>query len=82
MLLGEWRQDNTFSIYIDIKNNLATESARLSSKRLLGQRYIKGRLKSSLRTFYGRYVYGDRIKDYEVCLSQMLQDILRHTNIQ
>ena len=46
---------------------------RLSNKLLL-QGYVKERLKSSLRTFYGRY--GDFIKQYEVSLSQMLNDIL------
>ena len=54
-------------------------AARLSSK-LLGQGYVMGRLKSSLRKFYGRY--GDLIKHYEVSLSQMLHDILRHDHIQ
>ena len=43
-------------------------AARLSSK-LLRQGYVKERLKSSLRKFYGRY--GDLIKHYEVSLSQM-----------
>ena len=46
---------------------------RLSNK-LLGQGYVKERLKSSLRKFYGRY--GDLTKQYEVSLSQMLHDIL------
>ena len=46
---------------------------RLSNK-LLGQRYVKERLRSSLRKFYGRH--GDLIKQYEVLLSQMLHDIL------
>ena len=46
---------------------------RLSNK-LLEQGYVKERLKSSLRKFYGRY--GDFIKQYEVSLSQMLNDIL------
>ena len=50
-------------------------AARLSSK-LLRQEYVKERLKSSLRKFYGRY--GDLIKHYEVSLSQMLHDILGH----
>ena len=44
---------------------------RLTHK-LLEQGYIKERLKSSLRKFYGRY--GDLIKQYGV--SQMLNDIL------
>ena len=35
---------------------------------------ISLRLKSSLRKFYGRY--GDLIRQYEVSLSQMLNDIL------
>ena len=48
-------------------------AARLSSK-LLGQRYVRERLRLSLRKFYGRY--GDLIKHYEVPLSQMLHDIL------
>ena len=46
---------------------------RLSNK-LLGQGYVKERLKSSLRKFYGRY--GDLTKQYEVPLSRMLHDIL------
>ena len=48
-------------------------ATRLSNK-LLEQGYVKERLKSSLRKFYGRY--GDLIKQYEVSLSQMLNDIL------
>ena len=35
--------------------------------------YVKKRLKSSLRKFYGRYV--NLIKLYEVPLSRMLSDI-------
>ena len=46
---------------------------RLSSK-LLKQGYLVERLKSSFRKFYGRY--GDLIQQYEVSLSQMLNDIL------
>ena len=52
---------------------------RLSNK-LLGQGYVKERLKSSLRKFYGRY--GDLTKQYEVPLSQMLHDILDDDHIQ
>ena len=44
------------------------------SNKLLGQGYVKERLRSSLRKFYGRY--GDLIKQYEVPLSRMLHDIL------
>ena len=54
-------------------------ATRLSNK-LLEQRYVKERLKSSLRMFYGRY--GDLIKQYEVSLSQMLNDILWPDHIQ
>ena len=54
-------------------------ATRLSNK-LLEQGYVKERLKSSLRKFYGRY--GDLIKQYEVSLSQMLNDILWPDNIQ
>ena len=54
-------------------------AARLSSK-LLRQGYVKERLKSSLRKFYGRY--GDLIKHYEVSLTQMSHDILGHDHIQ
>ena len=43
-------------------------AARLSSK-LLGQGYVRERLKSSLGKFYGRY--GDLFQHYEVSLSQM-----------
>ena len=52
---------------------------RLSNK-LLGQGYVKERLKSSLRKFYGRY--GDVTKQYEVPLSRMLHDILYDDHIQ
>ena len=54
-------------------------ATRLSNK-LLEQGYVKERLKSSLRKFYGRY--GDLIKQYEVSLSQMLNDILWLDHIQ
>ena len=54
-------------------------AARLSNK-LLEQGYVKERLKSSLRRFYGRY--GNLIKQYEVSLSQMLNDILWPDHIQ
>ena len=52
---------------------------RLSNK-LLGQGYVKERLKSSLRKFYGRY--GDLTKQYEVPLSRMLHDILNDDHTQ
>ena len=52
---------------------------RLSNK-LLGQGYVKERLESSLRKFYGRY--GDLTKQYEVPLSRMLHDILDDDHIQ
>ena len=52
---------------------------RLSNK-LLGQGYVKERLKSSVRKFYGRY--GDLTKQYEVPLSRMLYDILDDDHIQ
>ena len=48
--------------------------AKRPSNKLLEQGYVKERLKSSLRKFFGRYV--DLIKQYEVSLSQMLNDIL------
>ena len=54
-------------------------ATRLSNK-LLEQGYVKERLKSSLRKFYGRY--GDLIKQYEISLSQMLNDILWPDHIQ
>ena len=54
-------------------------ATRLSNK-LLEQGYVKERLKSSLRKFYGRY--GDLIKQYEVSLSQILNDILWPDHIQ
>ena len=52
---------------------------RLSNK-LRGQGYVKERLRSSLRKFYGRY--GDLIKQYEVPLSRMLHDILDDDHLQ
>ena len=51
---------------------------RLSNK-LLGQGFVKERLKSSLRKFYGRY--GDLTKQYEVPLSRMLHVILDDDHI-
>ena len=54
-------------------------AVRLSNK-LLGQGYVKERLRSSLRKFYGRY--GDLIKQYEAPLSRMLHDILDDDNLQ
>ena len=54
-------------------------ATRLSNK-LLELGYVKERLKSWLRKFYGRY--GDLIKQYEVYLSQMLNDILWPDHIQ
>ena len=52
---------------------------RLSNKFLM-QGYVKKRLRSSVRQFYGRY--GDLIKQYEVPLSRMLHDILDDDHIQ
>ena len=49
-----------------------SEGGAISNK-LLGQGYVKERLWSSLRKFYGRY--GDLIKQYEVPLSWMLHYI-------
>ena len=54
-------------------------ATRLSNK-LLEQGYVKERLKSSFRKFYGRY--GDLIKQYEVSLTRMLNDILWPDHIQ
>ena len=48
-------------------NALFLRAVRLSSK-ILGQGLARGRLKSFLRKFYGRY--GDLIKLYEVSLSR------------
>ena len=48
--------------------------------KLLGQGYLRERLKSSPRKFY--CLYGDLIKHDEVPLSQMLHDILGHDHIQ
>ena len=60
-------------------NRCIYRKMRLSNK-LLGQGYVKERLKSSLRKFYGRY--GDLTKQYEVPLSRMLHDILDDDHIQ
>ena len=58
---------------------LILRAVRLSNK-LLGQGYVKERLKSSLRKFYGRH--GDLTKQYEVPLSRMFHDILEDDHIQ
>ena len=55
-----------------------SEAVRLSNK-LLGQGYVKERLKSSLRKFYGRYRH--LTKQYEVSLSRILNDILDDDHI-
>ena len=55
------------------------KAMRLSNK-LRGQGYVKERLKSTLRKFYGRY--GDLTKQYEAPLSRMLHDILDDDHIQ
>ena len=52
---------------------------RLSNK-LLGQGYVKERLKSFLRKFFGRY--GDLAKQYEVRLFRMFYDILEDDHIR
>ena len=73
---------SSFLVYIYIITSYGCfilRATRLSNK-LLEQGYVKERLKSSLRKFYGRY--GDLIKQYEVSLSQMLNDILWPDNIQ
>ena len=61
-----------------LMNGFFLRAMRLSNK-LLGQGYVKERLKSSLRKFYGRY--GDLTKQYEVPLSRMLHDILDDDHI-
>ena len=48
--------------------------ARRFSSKLLKRGYPVERLKSSFRKFYGRY--GDRIQQYDVSLSRILNDIL------
>ena len=48
-------------------------ATRLTNK-LLEQGYVKERLESSLKKFYGWY--GDLLKQYEAILSRMLNDIL------
>ena len=63
-----------------ITSILRHEWLNLVLNKLLEQGYVKERLKSSLRKFYGRY--GDLIKQYEVFLSQMLNDILWPGHIQ
>ena len=55
-------------------------SAMRLSNKLLEQGYVKERLKSSLRKFYGRY--GDLTKQDEVPLSRMLHDIPDDDHIQ
>ena len=58
-------------------NNL--NNIRFSNK-LLGQEYVKERLKSSLRKYYSWY--GDLIKHYEVPIFRMLHDILVEGHMQ
>ena len=53
---------------------------RCDFQKLLRQGYVKERLRSSQRKFFGRY--GDPIKQYEVSLSRMLHDILDDDHLQ
>ena len=69
------RYPRTFSLYWCF----ILRATRHSNK-LLEQGYVKERLKSSMRKFYGRY--GDVIKQYEVPLSRMLNDIMWPDHIQ
>ena len=48
--------------------------------KLLGQGYVKERLRSSLRKFYGRY--GDLIEPYEAPSPRILHDILDADHLQ
>ena len=64
--------DGTGTVKIVQHADDCTNTTRLSNK-LLEQGYVKERLRSSLRKFYGRY--GDLIKQYEVPLSRMLNEI-------
>ena len=48
--------------------------ATLLSNKILEQKYVKERLKSSFKKFYGRY--GDFIKWYDATLSPILSDII------
>ena len=50
------------------------------SNKLLGQGYVKERLRSSLRKFHGRY--GNLIKQIEVPLSRILHNILDDDHLQ
>ena len=50
-----------------------------TSNKLLAKGYVKEHLKSSMRKLNGRY--GDLIKQYEVPLSRMLNDILKPNHI-
>ena len=78
-LLRSQQLDSFFLIGMLRFHCFILRATRLSNK-LLEQGYVKERLKSSLRKFYGRY--GDLIKQYEVSLSQMLNDILWPDHIQ
>ena len=50
------------------------------SNKLLGQVYVKERLRSSLRKFYVRY--GELIQQYNIPLFRMLHDILDNDHLQ
>ena len=75
-------QSRPSAIVIPRMNNTCRKNVRtvFVSNKLLEQGYVKERLKSSLRKFYGRY--GDHIKQYQLSLSQMLNDILWPDHIQ
>ena len=82
MLDGKWSSMNLLWRYARASSSyecFILRAVRVSNK-LLGQGYVKERLRSSLRKFYGRY--GDLIKQYEVPLSRMLHDILDDDHLQ
>ena len=76
LLLLHWRTRNDGTTYTDCHGNSFWKKMiliRLSSK-LLKQGYLVECLRSSFRRFYSWY--GDLIKQYEVSLSRILNDIL------
>ena len=75
-----YRNPKQFEIYYRLRSEFKKATSQMKSifavqlsNKLLGQGYVKERLKSPLKKFYGRY-WG-LTKQYEVPLSRILHDI-------
>ena len=78
--IRRWFAEDASAVKMAAEMDVFRVSPQQMHIKLLGQGYVKERLKSSLRKFYGRY--GDLTKQYGVPLSRMLHGILDVDHIQ